>query len=120
MYKTGKFYIKLAVPDGTTFPTHASIETGSIFYRNDERLLYIYSGDWQPIPVYSGIPNTNDTLRWNGNSWIPSGVGIGTFLNLTIEQQAHIIDANGTLADATTKINAILVALETYGLLATS
>jgi hypothetical protein len=36
------------------------------------------------------------------------------------EQQAHIEDADGTLADATTKINAILAMLETHGLVASS
>lgn len=75
MYRTGKFYIKLAVPDGITFPEHVSIETGSLFYRNDEGLLYIYSGEWNPIPVYSGIPNVGDALRWNGSTWVPSGLG---------------------------------------------
>ena len=74
MQKTGKFYIKLAVPDGVTFPAHVSIDTGSLFYRGDEGLLYVYSGVWQPIPVYSGTPNIGDALRWNGNNWIPSGV----------------------------------------------
>lgn len=115
MYRTGKFYTKLAVPDGITFPTHTSIEVGSLFHKNDEGLLYIYSGGWRPIPVYTGIPNVGDAIRWNGECWIPSGIaGSGG------AQQAHIVDADGTLADATTKINTILVALETYGLLAVS
>jgi len=82
MYRTGKFYTKLAVPDGVTFPTHTSIEVGSLFHRNDEGLLYIYSGEWRPIPVYTGNPETNDALRWNGNYWVSSGfdtliVGVG-------------------------------------------
>ena len=74
MYKTGKFYIKLAVPDGITFPTHVSIDTGSLFYRSDEGLLYIYSGFWHPIPIYSGTPNIGDVLSWNGVAWVPSGI----------------------------------------------
>ena len=74
MYRTGKFYVKLATPDGVTFPTHTSIETGSLFYRKDEQLLYIYSGSWNAIPVYAGTPNVGDALRWNGSIWVASGV----------------------------------------------
>ena len=39
---------------------------------------------------------------------------------LDVSVQSHIVDADGTLADATTKINAILTALETAGILNTS
>ena len=35
-------------------------------------------------------------------------------------QQAHIIDAYGTLADITTKFNTLLADIEGYGLLASS
>ncbi len=38
----------------------------------------------------------------------------------TIVAQAHIIDADGGLADITTKFNALLAALEAVGVLATS
>lgn len=81
MHRTGKFYVKLATPDGVTFPTHTSIETGSLYYRNDERLLYIYSGDWLAIPTYDDIPNIGDALRWDGKYWVASGVGGGVGLD---------------------------------------
>jgi len=35
-------------------------------------------------------------------------------------QQSHIIDADGTLADITTKFNTLLASIEAYGLLKTS
>jgi hypothetical protein len=35
-------------------------------------------------------------------------------------QQAHIVDADGTLADITTKFNTLLADLEGYGLLASA
>lgn len=37
-----------------------------------------------------------------------------------INVQSHIVDADGTLGDATTKINAILLALENAGILNSS
>lgn len=57
-----------------------------------------------------------------------TGTKIGTatnqklgFFNATpVVQQSHIVDADGTLADITTKFNTLLSQLEAYGLLATS
>jgi len=40
--------------------------------------------------------------------------------NFATTAQAHITDADGTLASATSRINAILVALENIGILSTS
>ena len=40
--------------------------------------------------------------------------------NFATTAQAHITDADGTLANATSRINAILLALENIGILATS
>jgi len=37
-----------------------------------------------------------------------------------LQQQPHIVDANGTLADITTKFNTLLSDLETIGILASS
>jgi hypothetical protein len=45
---------------------------------------------------------------------------IGFFGATTVAKQAHIADADGTLADLTTKFNALLAKLEAYGLLAAS
>ncbi len=57
----------------------------------------------------------------------PNGITIGTtgdsvgFFSITPQaKQAHIIDADGSLADITTKFNTLLADLEGYGLLATS
>lgn len=41
-------------------------------------------------------------------------------LSQQLSTQSHISDADGTLASATSRINAILVALETAGILSTS
>lgn len=46
--------------------------------------------------------------------------GITKPVVLDYVQQAHIVDADGTLADITTKFNTLLASLETIGLLATS
>ncbi|MEE9581211.1 MAG: hypothetical protein V3V74_07850, partial [Nitrosomonadaceae bacterium] len=43
---------------------------------------------------------------------------IGFYNTTPVAQEAHIVDADGTLADITTKFNALLLSLETYGLLA--
>lgn len=43
---------------------------------------------------------------------------VGFFNTTPVAQESHIIDADGTLADITTKFNTLLFSLETYGLLA--
>jgi hypothetical protein len=45
---------------------------------------------------------------------------IGLYAATPIVRQNHIVDADGSLADATTKINAILVALENIGVVKTA
>ena len=47
------------------------------------------------------------------------GNKIGFFAVTPVVRQATIVDADGTLESATSRINAILSALEAYGLLAT-
>jgi len=98
MYRSGKYYIKLAIPDGVTFPTHVSLDTGSLFYRGDEEITYVYSGGvWTPIADYlsgdvtilsgevivtglqsfsisSQAPASGEVLAWNGSLWVPSGI----------------------------------------------
>jgi len=44
----------------------------------------------------------------------------GNLGKIRLSTQAHIIDADGTLADITTKFNTLLSYLETAGILATS
>jgi hypothetical protein len=46
--------------------------------------------------------------------------GISIKDNFAAAQQDHIVDANGTLADITTKFNDLLAKLETLGILKTS
>ena len=46
--------------------------------------------------------------------------GITVADNFAATQQDHIVDADGTLADLTTKFNSLLAKLETLGLLKTS
>ena len=52
--------------------------------------------------------SASEIYMWSGFEWKQVQVG----------QEAHIDDANGTLGDATAKINAILAALEVLDLLA--
>ena len=49
-----------------------------------------------------------------------NGKKIAVFGTTPVAQQSHIADADGTLADVTSKFNALLAALEAYGWLASS
>ena len=49
-----------------------------------------------------------------------ASAGISFFGVAVQAQQATIVDANGTLADITTKFNTLLADLEGYGLLASA
>lgn len=62
MFKTGKFRIKLGVPDGSSFPTHALIAAGDLFYRSDQKILYIYDGGWNPVASGVGVDNFIDLI----------------------------------------------------------
>ena len=57
--------------------------------------------------VYANT-SASEIYIWSGYEWKQVQVG----------QEAHIVDADGTLGDATAKINAVLLALEALGLLA--
>ena len=59
-------------------------------------------------------------LRWmKGVRFGSSGTGnVGFYGVAAVAQQAGIINADGTLADLTTKFNALVQKLENYGLLA--
>jgi hypothetical protein len=57
-----------------------------------------YATDTDEIGTYDGA-------SWN---WLAAG------------EQAHIVDADGTLADITTKFNTLLTELEAFGILASS
>lgn len=58
MQHDGKFYIKLGLPSGTSFPTDPAPEEGDVFYREDEDKVYAYDGvDWNHIG--KGVPATD-------------------------------------------------------------
>lgn len=58
-------------------------------------------------------------LRENSFIKVASATGWLSFFEATeVQQQAHIADADGTLAGATTTINSVLNLLEAYGLMA--
>jgi hypothetical protein len=69
--------------------------------------------------LYLGTNNTvGMTMDTSQNCTFVSGFGIN---NVTAQaQKAHIVDADGTLADITTKFNSLLAYLESYGFIATS
>lgn len=66
------------------------------------------------------IDGSGVILREAGSNMIEIDAGIGFFNTSPQAQQAHIADADGTLADITTKFNALLAGLEGYGLFASS
>jgi hypothetical protein len=51
---------------------------------------------------------------------VTSTPAVGFFNTTPQAQQAHIVDADGTLADITAKFNTLLADLEGYGLLASA
>jgi hypothetical protein len=65
---------------------------------------------------------TGGDLTFEGGGTVVTGTisGWDSVTYTRLNQQAHIADADGTLADITTKFNTLLSQLETYGLLATS
>lgn len=97
MRKTGKFYVKLGLPEGTSFPTGTHLAEGDLFYRTDEDRAYCYTGSgWVLITVPDlgevgtvtlTSPIEGEALRYNAtlSAWINSGIaaGAGTFLGLT-------------------------------------
>jgi hypothetical protein len=78
------------------------------------------------FPVTTGNVIVTDAVHFEIN--VNTGTKIGTAADQKIglwgqtptTQPANIIDADGTLADVTTKFNALLAKLETIGLLASS
>ena len=83
------------------------------------------------LPEYLFHKDDADTYqRYQADSWelfvggnnriAVNSTGIGLFNTSPQAQQAHIIDADGQLADITTKFNTLLADLEGYGLLASS
>lgn len=61
MQKSGKFYKKLGIPEGTSFPTATYTEDGDLFYRTDLEDAYILkNGTWTSITLGgagSGVSN---------------------------------------------------------------
>jgi len=76
--------------------------------------------------IQTGNQTFADSINMVFNTTTGTKIGTGTtqkigFWNQTpAVQQAHIIDADGTLADITTKFNNLLLKLETIGILATA
>jgi hypothetical protein len=64
MQKAGKFYKKLGIPEGSSFPTESYVAVGDLFYRTDEDIAYCYTlSGWASI--------------------LASGDGVSNFLSLT-------------------------------------
>ena len=50
MEHDGKYYLKLGLPSGTSFPTDPAPAEGDIFYRTDEDTPYAYNGaSWESV-----------------------------------------------------------------------
>lgn len=120
---------------GTTWRFLASAATAVFTTRNSPTVLWRAnywtggaSATWDasiihvmdattPASTWKFAINAVD-LFWLGNS---SGTPSLSFFGVALATRAaHIVDADGTLADVTSKFNTLLVALENYGLLNTA
>lgn len=61
-----------------------------------------------------------DDMSSNSSSHVPTQQSVKAYVDNKYTQQSHITDADGTLADITTKFNTLLSYLETLGFLAPS
>jgi hypothetical protein len=68
----------------------------------------------------SATPTERLRISQDGAFEIKNCAGFGVFDTAAQAQQAHIVNADGTIGDITTKFNTLLADLEGYGLLATS
>jgi len=85
--------------------------------------FYLYDGSGN---YFAWMQSSGAYYTWDGNARIELKVGAtaGSIeinqIKVIGEQQAHIVDADGTLADITTKFNTLLSELEAFGPLASS
>ncbi len=71
----------------------------------------------KPGPVKAGL---FDNKQITSPAWLQWFTELNSALEVIGDQQAHIVDADGTLADLTTKFNTLLSHLRTHGLIASS
>lgn len=65
MEKTGKYYIKLGLPEGTSFPS--SPVEGDLFWRSDENFAYVYTGSaWRQLDAFIDATDTPGTYTGSG------------------------------------------------------
>ena len=96
-------------------------------------LLQTVETDSSGDAAFTTLPDAEEAdlkFIWgNQVKWIRLGEGIEkvgaspkvAFFDVTkVARENHIVDADGQLADITTKFNTLLASLETYGLLKTS
>ena len=109
----------------TTNPFELQKSTGAVQISFDDNGGAIFNeagnatGDFR---VESDTYNALFVDASNDSVMVMSNVAgkIGFYGIAALAQQAHIVDADGSLADATTKINAVLVRLEMLGLIASA
>ncbi len=77
-----------------------------------------HAGDEDTYMRYS--ENDIQLVTGGGEMFQVNSAGLAFFGVVNQGKQAHIVDADGTLADITTKFNTLLADLEGYGLLATA
>lgn len=111
--KRGEFHFYKGTDDAVMY-----LESG----QDDARLHFINSdGDEMAIRCNSATGTNTGEVRWNDTTVLEfTDTTFAIFGATPQSQQAHIADADGTLADITTKFNTLLADLEGYGLLATS
>lgn len=96
---------------------HNMYRSSSWLYKTTAAASLLSSGDGNFI-FYTSASGTINTVVTLDEKFKINHTGIGCFGVTPQAQQSHIIDADGTLADITTKFNTLLADLEGYGLLA--
>jgi hypothetical protein len=100
--------------------------TNKLFFSSNgstRRALVEGGGVSGRIPYWSGTALSSDTgFIYNGVNQRVGAAGGFEVQDIKVVgvQQTHIADADGTIADITTKFNNLLLKLETHGLLASS
>ena len=123
----------LALPDGgaTNVPVFVIGDKGATSIVNQD--LGVFDGVTDPtLAIWDAAGGASKYISFKhdgtdavissgaGGIKLSPNAGFSVFGGAVQTQQAHIVDADGTLADITTKFNTLLADLEGYGFLATS
>lgn len=103
MEKTGKYYIRLGLPEGTSFP--ASPVEGDLFWRSDENFAYVYTGSaWRQLDAFIDATDTPGTYTGSGGYRVvvkdnETGLEFIPTLSGEIETFTDLTDTPGVYTD---------------------